>query len=291
MKSLFQALLVGVLCVTVRAETTALLARRDGVWLPVTAMSHTVPLVLNDGALVDASEEDYQLSPIKHYWKGVPAPVVVDVKRVQFRTADIHVGEMGSLEHNVPVISGSVRSPVALNHVFFVIDMNIASGGRTLFVREMGTLVAGRWTSFECAVPQNRFSGRANCFFHVYSNGYELLQSQEGSARIREDIERRIRANIEGVRNAGPSPYFVAPPARPSSMHDHSPVKLVDVTASIAADGSVSSAKAAPGAPSDYAAAAEKAVAGYYFVPKVEHGTPCACRVIVSVQFDPKLDR
>ena len=274
-----------------RADTTVLLARSDGAWLPVSAVNHSVPLVTKHGRLVEASGGGYRLVKVTNYWKTVPAPAIVDVHDIDSRRAAMHMNSTGTMEHDVQVISGSVRSPVSLRDVYVVFDFSLPSGGEALMVREIGRLRAHRDTSFEFAVPPNRMSGLASAFVHVYSDGFELLQTRLGAKAIRRDIERRIQAHLAGVKNAGPIPYFTLPPARPASMRDDSPVRQVDVIATIAPDGSVSAAHAVKGATQDYAVAAERAASDYFFIPKVVNGKPCTCRVDIAVQFDPKLDR
>lgn len=292
MKSLLFILLLSAAAVTSRAETRILLARYDGAWLPVTAVNTSTPLVLRGGKLVAASTDaGYKLAKVQTYWKGVPAPTVVTVSGVSAHTSDFHVGHMGGNELGVYVVSGAIDSPDPLTHVYAVFDVQMPTGDRALMVREIGTLEAGRTRNFEFAFPTSVFSGQGKFYVHLFSNGLELLQTAEGWTAIRGDIERRIAANIQGVRNRGPQPYYVVTPARPASMRDNSPVRQVDVIATIAPDGSVSAASATKGAPPDYATAAERAVSSYFFIPKIVNGKPCGCRVDIAVQFDPKLDR
>lgn len=292
MKSFLFVLLLSAVAVTSRAETRILLARYDGAWLPVTAVNTSTPLVLRGGKLVAASRDaGYKLAKVKTYWKGVPAPTLVTVSGVSAHSSNFHVGQMGGIEHDVYVVSGTIHSPDPLTHVYVVFDVHTPAGDRALMVREIGTLEAGSDRAFEFAFPTSVFSGQGKFYVHLFSNGLELLQTAEGWAAIRSDIERRVAANIEGVRNEGPRPYYVVVPARPASMGDNSPVRQVDVIATIASDGSVSAANATKGAPPDYATAAERAVSSYFFLPKIVNGKPSACRVDIAVQFDPKLDR
>lgn len=285
MKPMLLVLLAAAFAPVARANITVLLARSDRDWRPVTAVTREVPLVVENGKLIQASSNAYRLAEVKRYWRGMPPPVLVQVDGLSIDHSTVRLSGVDGLESNMRVVSGTLCSPVSLDRVFAAFELRGPSRKPILLVREIGTLKAGEPRTFEFTFAPPRGAGMESCTVHVYSDGFELLQAGQGPEALREEIGRRIRANLEGVAQGDPQLFYAPAPVRPAVSGPEAPVSEVKVVVEIAPDGSVSSAGAAVGVPPEYASAAEAAARSYHFIPKVVDGKPCACRVVVPVRF------
>ncbi len=198
-----------------QANITVLLARSDRDWRPVSAVTREVPLVLENGKLVQASSVAFRIAEVvKRYWRGMPPPVVVRVEGLSIDRSTVHLSGVDGLETSMRIVSGTLCAPVLLEHVFAAFEISGASRKPTLLVREIGSLKAGQPKTFDFTFVPQRGAGIGSCTIHVDSNGFELLQASQGPEALREEIMRRIRANVEGVAQGDPQLFYAPMPVR-----------------------------------------------------------------------------
>ncbi|OIR04347.1 hypothetical protein GALL_135470 [mine drainage metagenome] len=284
---LIAAALSSVFVPSARADTTVVFARYHDQWRPVVKVEGSVPYVLSKESLVRAEPGLYAMREVGVYRRGMVPPVVIQMDHMRVRSKGIEfVGDPTILNREFE-IDAVITSPIDLPDVYAVFVFNGQDGRKTVLVREVGDLKSYEPDFFRYHVRLDADLKIKGYKVHFFSRGIEVFFPREGWGYINSEIARHIRAETEGVENQNPRPYVLTPPQVPASVRKSGVRKIVEVHATILANGSVPEAVAEPGTPEDQAHAAVTAVLSSYFLPRIEKGVPTNCKVKIPVVLDP----
>jgi len=238
------------------------------------------PVVKVKEKLVMADGRRFALKPVKEY-----LPVFVSVRNLEVQTSYVDMNG-SSLNHDFH-FRASLETPYRLDDVFVVLELDTESAGKVLFLQEVGQLEPGDPKLIAIRVPLSSGLGAGRYYFHLFSQGMEVLQSEIPPLQCDQALDRMIAARLPAEPDAAPRIFIGPEPEYPAAMLKAKSAGDVVVTVRIGANGRVYDPTVKSATDPAFAEAALKAVRLWRFVPKMAHGRPVEIKADVPIHFTP----
>jgi len=164
-----------------------------------------------------------------------------------------------------------LESPYALKNVFFVLELELEAG-KFLFFHEVGQLEPRQTKHISVAMPLSYDIGSGHFTLHLFSDGGELLHSQQPT-RLRENaLDRMVKRRIEGVQDAPLRPFVGPTPEHPPALAKKKVSGQAVVRFRISRTGAVLDPEVKSATAPEFGEAAVAAIRLWRFLPAVKQG-------------------
>jgi TonB family protein len=300
------------------AQTRLYVLEPDKAYHPVFKVSGGRPFIMEKGVLVAAKGDRFALRKVDEY-----LPVFIAIQNAKATTTDIQPIEVnaaiampdgisgggvfdgaGDAHPSGPVHRPNQGDPHAqlvsvfryeakfvaeypLEDVFLVLEVEFAHAPKSIVVCEIGQLEERKPKpiSYELTRKQSFGSVKASC--RLFVGGAEVLQSEQTEAYRNEQLDRMIAKKIEGVKDAGPQPFFGSTPGYPAALRPSGLKGEVVVTVHVTPQGAVHDPVIESANNPAFGEAALAAVREWRFLPRVQHGRAVESQVSIPIDFDP----
>lgn len=248
-----------ILCVEHRGKPTV-----------VRAVRADKPMVEEDGKLVLVPRSaKTALAEVKEF-----LPYFVSVRNLRaqssYMTVETESGESGAMNSRFGFLM-DLESPFALKNVFFVLELQLEEG-KFLFFHEVGELEARQTKHISVAMPLAYDVGAGHFTLHLFSDGGELLHSEQ-PARLRERaLDRMVKRRIEGVQDAPLRPFVGPAPEHPPALAKKKIAGQAVVRFRISRTGAVLDPEVKSATAPEFGEAAVAAIRLWRFLPAVKQG-------------------
>lgn len=211
-------------------------------------------------------------------------PTFVKVRNVRVNSSTL-VDESGSEMNNEFHFQASLEAPSTLEDVFIVLDISEASGGRYLFLYEVGRLEARRirTTTLNGEIPFPLGEGRYTV--HLFSEGLELLHSEQQFGMRESMLDKLVAEKVKTLPDGPPSLFAGPTPDRPGKRRKDTPPGKVVVKMRIRANGTVREPTVVEASDPALAEAALAAVRFWRFLPQIKEGQAVETITSIPIEF------
>jgi TonB family protein len=230
--------------------------------------------------LVLADGRRFALEPAKEY-----LPVFVAVRNIDVHTRYLDLS--GSAINNEFDFRASLETPYRLKDVFVVLELNLESAGKLVFLQEVGDLSPHEPRTIDIGIPLMSKLGSGNYVFHLFSQGVEVLQSEIPDMERDAAVDRMIAARLPAGPEAAPQVFIGPEPVYPSGLLKAKVKGRAMLTLRIGANGRVYDPALQSATDPAFGEAALAAVRLWRFLPRMKHGQPVDTTVVFPVDFVP----
>ena len=178
------------------------------------------------------------------------------------------------------------KSPYLLENVFVVLEMELPVGGKELFFYEVGRLEPNVARPLGVTTPFYDTEGRMKYKLHLFSDGSEVLQSEQPPAFRESVLDRMVAREIATVRQAAPK-FFIGPEAEyPAALRKAGVKGSVTLALRISAHGVVMDPVVKNATDPAFGESALAAVRQWRFLPRIENGKPQDARITLPIDFE-----
>ena len=278
-----QALCALVLFIAAATPLTAqhvLFADYDGKFLPVLRARQNAPIVKVNDKLVLATGRRFSLNKVKEY-----LPVFVAVRKVEVKTT--YVDAIGKAINNNFHFRASLETPYDLEDVFIVLELNMESAGKVLFLQEVGRLKSRDPKVVAVRIPTSGALGSGRYRFHLFAQGIEVLQSQIPALERDQAVDRMIAARLLPGPEADPQVFIGPEPEYPEALLKAKVAGRAVISVRIGANGGVFDPMLKSATEPAFGEAALQAVRLWRFLPRMKNGHPVETEASVPFDFTP----
>jgi TonB family protein len=259
-----------------------LFAEYQGKMRRVTRVDGDIAKVVVDDRLVPVAQKRFALLKVKRF-----APYLVKVRNLEIGTSALLTIGMEKDLNNEIGIRGELESAYSFENVFIVVDLESENLGRSLLVREVGSLKPRVPQSLACQLGLTDKLGAFRYSFHVFAEGVEVLNSTLPAAVVSQALNEMVAEKIQGIDNAPPRPFISPPPRYPESLLKARVVGSVVVAFDVAPTGEVLDPVVTKATAPAFGDAVLEAIREWRLLPKVENGRPVGTKVTLPFSFAP----
>jgi TonB family protein len=240
------------------------------------------PYVEIDGRLVFGSGERLALRPVEEY-----LPVFIAVRNVRARSRSTGFGDSTARVNNQFEFYGEFTSEQPLDHVFVVLELTMAKGAQSLFLRELGHLNPREPRTLSVIARTAYALGSGRFKLHLFADGFEVFHSDQ-SVLLRESaLNKMVAKRIAGRTDTPPELFVGTPPEYPPQLEQAKVSGRAVVRVHIQPNGTVGESAVADATDPAFGEAAIAAVREWRFLPKIKDGRPVAASVNIPLDFRP----
>ena len=261
---------------------SALCVERKGRPAIVRQVRDGVPFVEEHGRLVSAPGDQCTLLPAEEF-----IPVFVAVRDMSARSVEsLTNGGMASVNHMFE-FNARLETPFLLDNVFVVLEMETHEDGKVFVYREVGQLQPRVPRVLQFEAPLRGRLGSGSFQLHVFSDGGEVLHSEQPWEFRERQLDAMIAKRIKGERQSPPRPFVGPSPAYPEDLlHAGTPGDAL-VAVRITRTGVVVDPQLLSATTPEFGEAALAAVRQWRFLPRVKDGEAVEAKVNMPFQFRP----
>lgn len=212
-------------------------------------------------------------------------PTLVTVSKLDVSTRGVEFLEGGGEVNNEFLLRATFTTPYEIPAAYLVLQLHLEGGLRSIFVQEIGDLHAGEPRRLDLSVPLSHPLGEGRYVMHLYSDGRELLHTQQ-PAEFRERAMDYLVAKRVAGRPDGPPQLLVGPaPEYPRALRKTRPAGKAVVHCLIHKNGTVTDPAVTSSTDPAFAEAALAAVRQWRFIPRIKGGEPVEMAVDVPLNF------
>lgn len=267
---------------TVARGQNILLVEHGGKMLPVVQASKTNAMVKVNDKLKVADGRSFSFHKVDEF-----LPLFVSVGSLKVSTHALELMSTGSQVNHEFRFRASFDSPYTVKDAFLVLRLHLADGSKMLFLHDIGTLTPHHPRTLDLAVPLGLPLGDGNYSLHIFSDGFELLQSEQPFAARERALDHIVARRIKGLPDGPPRPLLGPPPEFPRSFRKAKQKATVTVHCTIGANGAVTDPVVKSAADSELGDAAIAALRQWRFIPRLKGGRPMATAVDLPLDFEP----
>jgi TonB family protein len=262
------------------AAQNILLGEYEGKAYPVRFARVNGPFVEVGGKMVGANLKRLGLNPVDEY---LPAFISIHGLRV----SSFHLETTSSQINNEFRFEARFESGYNIPNVFLVLELTQDREAKQLFLYEVGELQPGEPKSLRLVVPVQYAVGAGHCKIHLFSDGLEVLHSQNPPERREAVMDRIIKKRIAGVQDAEAKIFCGPPPEFPESLLKAKTKGQAVIALQISANGRVADPGVKSATDPAFGVAALEAVKLWRFMPKVKNGRAVGSRIEIPIDFSP----
>jgi TonB family protein len=174
----------------------------------------------------------------------------------------------------------------ALKNLFLVLDLTTESGGKHIFLEQLGDMDPHKERSVSADVPISEEMGHGKYVLHIYSEGAELLQSEIPFGVREAALDRMVAKRIKDVHSQAPRIFVAASPEYPPSLASSNQKGQASVAFRIGPNGAVYNPVIKSATDPAFGDAAVAAVRTWRFLPQVTDGAAVGIDVVIPILFD-----
>jgi TonB family protein len=240
------------------------------------------PIVEVEGKRVVAAGDRFALHKVPEFY-----PVFISVRNINVRTTALELMGSGSTINNQFEFRANFMSPYRLDDVFFVLELNFEDGNKSYFLHEIGQLEPNQPKSLNLVVPTGFALGRGHYQFHIFTDGLEVLHSEQPFAFREGMLDRMVAKRVVG-RKDGPPEFFIGPsPEYPAKLAKSKIKGRAVVRMRIRTTGAVVDPVLVQADNPAFGEAALTSVRQWRFFPAMKNGRPVETVVSLPVVFEP----
>jgi TonB family protein len=259
---------------------TVLMAENDGKPAWVRAARGNDPCIEVDGKMKSILTNGFALKDVSEF-----LPVFVSVKNITVRSKWLNMTNGAEINHEF-LFDATFESMYALKDVFLVLDLTTESGGKHIFLAQVGDMEPHKERSVDADVPMSEQMGNGKYRLHIYSQGVELLQSEIPFGVREAALNRMVAKRIKDVHSQAPKLFVAAAPEYPPSLKGANLQGQVMVAFRIGPNGEVYNPVVRSATNPAFGDAALEAVRDWRFLPAVKDDEAVGVDVVVPVIFD-----
>ncbi len=278
------ALAIGLGLVVLLPAQNVLRIEHEGKFKVVRKVIGMQAYVMINDKLVAVPDSRCALQPVEEF-----VPTLVSVRDMNTRTEKVRIlGGAAELAVNHKFhFWATFESPVQLDDVFLVLDLDTAYKGRTLFYYEVGRLEPYKPTMTSVDFMMLDEIGSAHYQLHLFTAGGEVFNSEQPLKYREGKLDQMVAKRITGVLDAGPKPFMCPAPNYPARLRDKNLKGEAVVAFQLTARGSVINPVVSRATDSAFGEAALAAVRQWRFLPAVAQGHAVATKANMPFKFEP----
>jgi len=216
-------------------------------------------------------------------------PFFVSVRHLQARSTYLTLegpsGGTGDINNQFE-FHATFESPFYLKDVFFVLELQLEVG-KYIFYYEVGQLEPRVPKPVRVYVPVSFKLGEGHFKLHLFSEGGELLHSEQPPLFRDQALDRMVRRRLEGVSDAPLRPFVGPAPEYPRSLFKSKVQGEAVVRFRVTRTGMVLNAEVASATAPEFGEAALAAVRLWRFLPPVKGGVATEGKAELPFKFTP----
>lgn len=275
--------LVGGATIALPAQSV-LCVEKDGKAAVVRAVHNSHPMLLENGKL--GSHSRGARAALVEAKEFLPYFVAVRDLEVKSSYLELHANGSSGDVNNQFEFRARFESPFALREVFFVLELE-AEAGKYIFYYEVGELKPREPKRVAVFVPMGFKMGTGKFKLHLFSEGGELLHSEQPPLFRDRAVDRMVRRRIEGVKDAPLRPFVGPAPDYPRALLKKKVSGTASVRFRVMPNGAVLDPEIAAASAPEFGEAALAAVRLWRFLPAVKSGRPIEGRAELPFTFEP----
>lgn len=270
------------------AAQVGLFVEHDGVQRLVRKIDGATLMFERDGQWLRAGRrERISLRQLNEF---LPFVVTVRDVRAVSEVASVRTADGSLSQFGVEVsVSGEIESAYPLENVFLVAEIETADGPRTVH-RGIGRLQPGQKVAFVLRSPTIRVLGGHPYVLHLFSDGMELLHTEQAEAFREAQLDRVVARRIDRVRDSEVQPLVGPEPVYPASLKARRIEGEAVVRLKVTSRGAVRDAELVSASAPEFGPPALAAAKAWRFLPPVREGVPLAGWVEMPFKFTPPAD-
>lgn len=216
-------------------------------------------------------------------------PFFVSVRHMEAKSTylTLHGANGGSGDiNNQFEFHATFESPFHLKDVFFVLEIHLEAG-KYIFYYEVGELEPRVPRPVRVYVPVSFKLGEGRFQLHLFSEGGELLHSEQPPLFRDQVLDRMVRRRLEGVSDAPLRPFIGPAPEYPRAFYKKKLQGEAVVRFRVTRTGAVLSAEVASATAPEFGEAALAAVRLWRFLPPVKGGVAVEGKAELPFKFTP----
>lgn len=239
------------------------------------------PCIELDGKVVDVRGDRLALKHVEEY---LPVYVAVTNLEVGSTSASVNGGSPINTDLH---FHATFETPYRLDHVFLLLDMDVESAGKVLFLYQVGHLEPRDPKSVSVLVPLARSLGSGHFQLHLFVGGAEALHSAISSYDCDLVVDRMIAKRVAKLPDGGPKPFLGPAPTYPAALLKTKVDGQAVITLWIRPQGSVRDPVVKSATDPAFGEAALAAARLWRFLPRIKDGHAVETKVDLPFIFTP----
>jgi TonB family protein len=238
-----------------------------------------------DGKLVSAPRGSRTtLAPMKAF-----LPFFVSVRDLEAKSHTLNVTMNGSSGEMNPEFEfrAKFESGFRLDRFFYVLELDSEELGKRVFADGVGTIEPRVPRSVHIRVPIVARLGAGKFKLHLFSDGLELLHSQQPPLFRERQLDRMVQARIKGEQDAPVRPFIGPLPEYPKQFLKRRINGEAVVRFRVSRTGAVLDPVLRSASTPEFGESALAAARLWRFLPKVQSGRPVESEVALPFTFEP----
>jgi TonB family protein len=241
--------------------------------------------VEDDGKLVSTSFLKPALVKVSDY---LPVFIKVNVVTAGGSSRGFN-GTQTEMNREFP-FQAQLTSPVLLNDVFGVLEIEQAGNVKTLFPFAIGRLAPRRSELVDVIVPIQAI-GSEKYVLHLFVGGIEALHSLVPPEQRAAALDGMIARRAAGLQDGPPRPFLSPPPEYPPELLKTKAKGEVVVRLHIEPNGAVLNPQIVRTSDPAFGEATVAAVREWRFIPRIKDGKPVESTVAKPLNFAPPAEK
>lgn len=212
-------------------------------------------------------------------------PFFVSVRNMEARSTYLTLNGSGDINNQFE-FHATFESPFYLKDVFFVLELQLEAG-KYIFYYEVGELEPRVPKQARVYVPVSFKLGEGRFQLHLFSEGGELLHSEQPPLFRDQVLDRMVRRRLEGVNDAPLRPFIGPAPEYPRAFLKSKIKGEAVVRFRVTRTGLVLSAEVASATAPEFGESALAAVRLWRFLPPVKAGVAVESKAELPFKFTP----
>ncbi len=259
-----------------------LLVEDAGKFAVVRAARETTPCVEKEGKVVPINAYKFALKSVPEFLPAFVTVRNVTVKTTYYTTRD-GAGQFNNDFHfDAEFVTG-----YHLKDIFVVLALDSDQRGPSLFLWEVGELKPNKERAVHIIFPMTSAIGSGHYTFHLFSGGFEVLQSLVPFGERNSALNRMVAARIKDVQEASPKLFMGLGPEYPPELMKQSIKGQAVISVRIGSNGDVFDPVIKSASQPAFGEAALAAVKLWRFLPRVKNGYPVETVADVPIVFTP----
>ena len=276
------AWLLALLPVAPGVAQNILLTDYKGTFHPVVKVDRMTPMIQVDGKLVSARNARYALHQVEEFM-----PVFIAIRDIKVQTRYLELMDSSSILNNEFTFGATFESPFTLDDVFVVLELDLESAGKLLYLQEVGRLEARKSKWFSSTFAMHEKLGEGHYQVHLFVGGREVFHSEQPALFRAGMLDRMVLKRINSLTDANPQPLVGPAPEYPKALRKSGVKGEAVVKMHITARGVVEEPVVESASDSAFGEAAVAAVRQWRFLPKVKAGRPVEAVAKMPFEFEP----
>jgi len=239
------------------------------------------PCIQQDGKVVEVRGDRFALQHVEEY---LPVYVAVTNLDVNSTFATVNGGSPINTDLH---FHATFETPYRLDHVFLLLDMDVESAGKVLFLYQVGRLDPHEPKNVSVLVPLARALGSGHFQFHLFVGGAEALHSGLSSYDCDVVLDQMIAKRVGKLPDGGPKPFLGPAPAYPAALLKTNVNGQAVITLWIRPQGSVRDPVVKSATDPAFGEAALAAARLWRFLPRIKDGHAVESKVDMPFVFTP----